>query len=97
MKKKVTIEKGIVALINANVKIHCPEQWVMLNLKTFRVEIAREIEDKVPLYNNNGGAIGYGIVTRESLLEAADRALTANGFGTDWDAKGSLYVVEGSD
>ena len=106
MKKKVTIKQGLVSLINANVKAHCPEKWVTLNLKTFRIEIASRPENrgvllfnKVLLFNGNGGVIGYDIVSRDSLLNAAERALIENGFKVEWDFYGYsgeiLYVVEG--
>ena len=99
MKKKVTIKQGLVSLINANVKAHCPEKWVTLNLKTFKIEIAGRSEDKVLLFNGNGGAIGYDIVSRDSLLNAAERALIENGFKVEWDFYGysgeTLYVVDG--
>ena len=99
MKKKVTIKQGLVSLINANVKAHCPEKWVTLNLKTFKIEIAGKSEDKVLLFNGNGGVIGCDIVSRDSLLNAAERALIENGFKVEWDFYGysgeTLYVVDG--
>lgn len=101
MKKKVTIKQGLVSLINHNVKAHCPERWVTLNLKTFKIEVAGRSEDNVLLFNGNGGAIGYDIVSRDSLLNAAERALIENGFKVEWDFYGysgeTLYVVGGVD
>ena len=100
MKKKVTIKQGLVSLINANVKAHCPEKWVTLNLKTFKIDITGRSDDKVLLFNGNGGVIGCDIVSRDSLLNAAERALIENGFKVEWDFYGysgeTLYVVEGS-
>ena len=99
MKKKVTIKQGLVSLINANVKAHCPEKWVTLNLKTFKIDITGRSDDKVLLFNGNGGVIGCDIVSRDSLLNAAERALIENGFKVEWDFYGysgeTLYVVDG--
>ena len=98
--KKVTIAKGLITLINHNVRAKCPEGRIVVNTQTGRIDThpnymsdweTTDKSNEIELYNDDYGAIGYGIVTRRILLCAADEQLQANGYITTWDGSKLYY------
>jgi len=89
MEKKITIARGLVSLINNNVKAKCPEWRITLDLQTMKIDSRPawkhfernygDTENELVLFDENGGGIGYNTVTRASLIEAAKRALAKKG------------------
>ena len=96
--KKITVAKGLVSLVNHNIKAKCPESRIILDLKTMQIDThptftdsehqgnwVKETQDgkvicgELELYDENGSAVGYSPVTRQSLIEAARRELMENG------------------
>ena len=87
--KKITIARGLVSLINHNVKAKCPEERIVLDLDTMQIDTRYRVNipgwdttnqpKELVLFDENGGAIGYNTVTRQSLIDAAKRALAENG------------------
>lgn len=96
--KKITVARGLVSLINHNVKAKCPETRIVIDLETMQIkthptftdsehhgnwiketETGKIICGELELYDENGSAIGYNHVTRQSLIDAAKRELAENG------------------
>ena len=87
--KKITIARGLIGLINHNVKAKCPEERIIIDLNTMQID--SRIRFNIPgwdttnqptelvLYDENGTGIGYNKVTRQSLIESAKRALAEAG------------------
>ena len=94
MNRSISIAKGLVSLINHNVKVKCPENRVVLDLETMQIDTHQVFSDsthfgdwqernengeiirgELELYDNNNLPIGHNLVTRESLIDSAKRAL----------------------